>query len=1275
MKSFRFLSATALAGVAVIVPHAAHAQTTSASAKPAATSSPEADEGTIVVTGSRIPRPEFEGVLPGVQVTSEQIRSRGFTNALEVLNDIPLVGPGSNPLTGNNGGQTASLGVAFVDLLDLGTPRTLTLVNGRRYVSGNAASLFVEGNATGSQVDVSTIPAALIDRIDVVTVGGAAAYGADAIAGVVNYILKDNFEGTRFTALAGLTGRGDAPQQTITLLTGVNLLDDRLNLTVSGEYNRTAGLQANARDFRLRRASTVGNFANGASRNGAFVPAVIDVTALNNGAFLRNSDDGVPATAYGEGFVNQTLSFNGTILNTLATPNPSYAPITQGAGATLRTSNFISFDNGLGGVGLTVASPQGTVATQNLSFFNTAVQLVNGLPGATLISGNGLNGRTTPITGLPITTFAPTALPAGVTATQVFTQFGITAPAQGAGVTAATYATQLATLAVNVLQKNRPTAREFFTSNPNVNVNAFIGTFIPGVPRVANTDTTLVTVAGAQVPLNQVLPFVAVPLEFTPDGNVRPYTAATLTPTTLGTISQAPGSNGGFSRSIENIVLRTQQDRYIANFNGRFDITPEITIFTENVYSSVKSVALRNSPSQNFISQGGENNALVLNVNNPFLDAADLTALNAVGINAATRGGSFALTRQNQDIFGDNPVVNRAETLRLLAGIRSESVIFGRDFKAELSVNYGRVKANTQTTQINDIEYQLALDVARDINGTIRCRSQLFPTQYLGKTPIATVANLTRVPGVGGIPTETVFTPTITQTMIDRCAPLNPFGYNQMSEASKAYVRQDVLFTNVSKQLFAQASLTGSLIDLPAGPLGVSGAAEYRKEQLDFTSSELNRLGRGRAAPSAQTSGQITVWEAGGEARIPIFGKDFLSFFGELELNPAIRVSRQDGSAGSYRNLAGNIVSPKSTGRPETIWSIGGTWRPTRDISFRGNITQSVRQPSIVELFLGGQPAFATPTDPCGPTQINSGSSAANRLANCRTAVIASGLASSAATADAFLSTYIPNPNALPGSFAGAPGLSPERGKSATAGVVLTPRRIPKLSLSADYVRLNLSNIIQPTSLAQALQFCYDSGTFPDSSAQTGANTCSFFTRGGDFQVAPGFGSGFINLAATQIRALNFAGRFEFDLPSDLGTMKLNGSAYHLIRFSESAAGNFSDVLESAGSYFRPKWEVQGKARYEKGGFYTQLTWNWQSKTSLFTAGLPSTVENFPNVVYPAFSTFEYTIGADINENFRVQLVVNNLTDKNFAGDTGLYNGVYVDQIGRRFQFATTIKF
>lgn len=1274
MKSARFLAASALATSIVFLASPAFAQTADKTqppkpeAKATEVAGEEQGDGTIIVTGSRIPQPEFDGVLPGVSVSKEQVSTRGFTNALEILNDLPLVGPGSSPLTGNNGGQSASLGNAFVDLLDLGTPRTLTLVNGRRYVSGNAATLFVDGNATGSQVDANTIPAALVSRVDVVTVGGAAAYGADAIAGVVNYILKDDYKGVEIKGLAGLTSRKDAAQFQISALAGTNLLDGRINITVAGEYDRNEGLQADSRDFRLRRAATITNFANGARRNPAFGSAIIDVAGANNGAFLRSTDDGVPATAFFEGFVNQTLSFNGTILNTNATPAASYTPLSQVVSGVTRTSNFIVFDNGVGTTGNALTTPLGNISSANLTFFNTATQLVNGLPGATLISGNGLNGRPTPPTGLTFTTFAPTALPAGVTSAAVLTQFGIATPA---GATAA----QLTTLAVNTLQANRPTAREFFTANPNTPTSYFIGTFIPNVPRVANTDTTLVTVAGVQVPINQVLPFVAVPLEFTADGNVRPYTAATLTPSIPGTIAQAPGSNGGFNRSIENIVLRTQQDRYIANLNAKFEVSPNVTFFTENLFARVRNVALRNSPSQNFVTTGAENAALVLNVNNPYLDAGDIAALNAVGINAATRGGTFALTRQNQDIFGDNPAINISETYRILAGVKGEFNLFGRKFNAELAALYGHSKQNTKTTQINDIEYQLALDAVRDGSGTIRCRSQLFPAQYLGRTPVGTVANLTRQPGADGIPTEVVVTPTITQAQIDGCSPLNPFGFNQLSAESKRYVRQDVTFTNTSTQKFIQAALTGSLFDLPAGPLGISANIEYREDSLDFRTSLLNQLGRGRSAPSAQTAGEIRVIEGGGEARIPIFGEDFLPFFGSLEINPGIRISQQSGEANRFRNLAGTIVTPTSKGDAATIWSIAGTWRPIKDISFRGNITRSVRQPSIVELFLGGQPAFATPTDPCSTGNIASGSSATNRRANCRAAVVALGLAADATAADTFLAGYVPQGIALPGSFSGAAGLSPERGNSWTAGTVLTPRWIPGLSISADYIRLNLKNIIQPTNLAQALQFCYDSATFPDTSPQTGANTCAFFTRAADFQVAPGFASGFINLSATQLRALNVQSRWKIQLPKTLGTLLLRGSVYHLIKYTESAAGDFSDAVKSAGTFNRPKWEVQTSARYEKGGLFSQLTYNWQNKTRLFSSGLPSTIENFPNVVFPSFGTFDFTLGADINDNFRMQAVVVNATDKNFAGDIGLFNGAFVDQIGRRFQLSATIKY
>lgn len=1213
----------------------------------------EAEEtSSIIVTGSRIPRPEVNGILPGVQVTEQEIQTRGFTSTLDFINEIPLIGPGASP-NGTNGGQNASLGSAFPDILDLGTQRTLTLVNGRRFVSGNAASLFVQGNASGGQVDLNAIPSALVERTDVVTVGGATAYGSDAIAGVINIILRDDFDGIRLSGNNGITEEGDASSFQLSGLIGKNLFDDKFNVALSAEFTHTEGLQADQRDDRLLRAGAIANFLNGGLRNPNFAPAIIDINEANNGAFLRASDDGIPGLLFAQGIVNQGISFNGSVFNTLATPGASNVPFAVAG----QTGSRIRLTNG--------------ISQANLSFFNSALQIVPGVPfaGFSATVNNGRAGRTTAIANVPLTTFAPSALPAGVTAAQVFTQFGVTPPT-GAS------AGQLNVLAVNVLQANRPTAREFFAANPDIPTNAFLGSFFPSVARVANTDTRLVTIAGVQVPLNQVLPFIAVPLELSADGDFQIISNATLDPTTPSTFNAALGSTGGFTRAIENVVLRTEQDRFITNLNFNYEITPNLTFFSENLYSNTRTISLRNSPSQNFLTTGAENAALILNVNNPFLDANDLAVLNAAGINAATRGGSFVISRQNQDIFGDNPQQSNVDTYRSVAGVNYDGRLFERDFNAEVSVTYGEANQRTQTTQINDLEYQLALDSARAPNGDIVCRAQLFPNEYLGQTPIGTVSNIVRLPGADGIPTDQIFTPVITQDIIDACQPLNPFGFGQFSAEAAAFVRQDNEIRNKSTQLFVSAGVSSSFFNLPAGPLAFAVNGEYRKETLDFRTDELNQLGRGRAAPSAQTQGTIEVYELGGELRIPLTGEDFLPFLGAIELNPGIRISDQSGSSGTFRNIPGDVVTPTFNGETATIWSIAGTWAPIRDITLRGNITRSIRQASLVELFLGGQPAFSAPGDPCGNLAVTQGPLPATRLANCQAAAIAAGVAT-VDTAAAFINGFIANAGALAGTFNGSLGLSPERGRSFTFGGVFQPRYIPGLTLTADYFSIDLLDQIIPFGLNGLLVSCFDD---PDSDTTDifGINTCDNFQRGADFQVLPGFSSTFVNQGQTNLRAFNFVGSYTTDLGSDLGRLTLRSNAYHLRAFDISAIGDFSDIVSTSGTPGRPNWEVNSSVRLDGKVFFSQLTWNWVSATQTFSDGfrLPGvigTIDDSSDLDQPAYSLFDITVGANIDDNFRIQFIVNNIADKRFIDD--ITRGNFIDNLGRRFLLTATANF
>ncbi|MFC3785961.1 outer membrane receptor protein involved in Fe transport [Sphingopyxis italica] len=202
-------------------------------------STPANDGDAIIVTGSRIARANFDTVEPSVVVSSEDIEARGFETLGQALNEQPSFGvPGSSPVGGQSGfGQ----GQSFVNFLGLGSQRTLTLVNGRRFVGSNTASIFGPTGA-GSQVDLNVIPTKLVERVETIVVGGAPIYGSDAISGTINVVLKQDYEGFELDGQYGLTTRGDAANYRFRALAGYNFGDGRGNVTVSAEYNKGEGL-------------------------------------------------------------------------------------------------------------------------------------------------------------------------------------------------------------------------------------------------------------------------------------------------------------------------------------------------------------------------------------------------------------------------------------------------------------------------------------------------------------------------------------------------------------------------------------------------------------------------------------------------------------------------------------------------------------------------------------------------------------------------------------------------------------------------------------------------------------------------------------------------------------------------------------------------------------------------------------------------------------------------------------------------------------------------
>lgn len=181
----------------------------------------------IVVTGSRIARPELVSASPLQIVDAQDIDNSGAVNVQQVLLENPTMGTPTLSRTNSNF-LTSSVGVATVDLRNLGTDRTLVLVNGRRFVAG------VPSSAT---VDLNSIPTQFIERIDILTGGASSIYGSDAVAGVVNIIYKTNFEGIEAHGQLGVSERGDDTRKQANLLMGTNFADDRGNIIVHLGYS------------------------------------------------------------------------------------------------------------------------------------------------------------------------------------------------------------------------------------------------------------------------------------------------------------------------------------------------------------------------------------------------------------------------------------------------------------------------------------------------------------------------------------------------------------------------------------------------------------------------------------------------------------------------------------------------------------------------------------------------------------------------------------------------------------------------------------------------------------------------------------------------------------------------------------------------------------------------------------------------------------------------------------------------------------------------------
>ncbi|MBN8501493.1 MAG: TonB-dependent receptor, partial [Sphingomonadales bacterium] len=293
----------------------------------------------VVGTGSRLTRPTLASPVPLTSVAPGELSDGGDVSLGDALNDLPSLR--STFSSGNSTRFIGTSGLNILDLRGLGTARTLVLVNGKRHITALPGDYLV---------DVNTIPVDLLERVDVVTGGNSAIYGSDAVAGVVNFVLKRNYDGISIRAQGGTTQHGDRGNYFVSGTIGRNFADGRGNIAVAAEYAKSNPLY-----FRDRN-----DLAGAYSGRCQF--QLVEPTAGE-----PNGTDGIFDNAYVCGVRSSAISDGGTIGAVdpsssptrrylrfapdgslfLDTPTLSYAPVGSGnqvggQGSTLRNTGMMA---------------------------------------------------------------------------------------------------------------------------------------------------------------------------------------------------------------------------------------------------------------------------------------------------------------------------------------------------------------------------------------------------------------------------------------------------------------------------------------------------------------------------------------------------------------------------------------------------------------------------------------------------------------------------------------------------------------------------------------------------------------------------------------------------------------------------------------------------------------------------------------------------------------------------------------------------------------------
>jgi iron complex outermembrane recepter protein len=395
---------------------------------------------------------------------------------------------------------------------------------------------------------------------------------------------------------------------------------------------------------------------------------------------------------------------------------------------------------------------------------------------------------------------------------------------------------------------------------------------------------------------------------------------------------------------------------------------------------------------------------------NPYLPAPVRSLVQARNSDAdpANDIASVGFFRRQNDVF-DRSNVNDRDTFRVATGVRGSL----DDWKYEVGYTFGQLKDTTLSEDLDNRRYREALDAVQLADGTIVCR-----------------AAEARAAG---------------------CVPINVFGAGTVTPEAAAYVQAPVAReNNVSNtQHVLTANLSGSLFELPAGPVGVAVGAEYRKERSVDNWDVLTNTGGNAGNLTPDTRGSFNVKETYVELNVPLLAdRPFANYLG---LIGAARYS-------DYSTVGG-VFS----------WNAGLEWSPVEDVRFRGVYAVANRAPNIGELYTAASETFPSVVDPCdGVTATSTGDFAAA----CRAIP---GVAQAIANGGVFQYTQA-DIQSINGFNSGNRDLDEETAKTLTIGAVVTPKAVPGLSVTLDYFDIKVDDAIGTVPRDASIEGCLAQG-------------------------------------------------------------------------------------------------------------------------------------------------------------------------------------------------------